>query len=133
MKIIKFRRKVLIGAIVIAAALGYLGYQGFSSGASYYYTVDEFVAQQSSLVNEKTRLNGLVAPGSVEQAGLKLKFDVTNEGGQIKVPVVYEGAVPDSFKAGGEITIEGNLNSSGVFVAQTLMPKCPSKYVPVVN
>lgn len=122
------RPKFLIGGAVIVLALGYLGYQGFMASASYYYKVDEFLAQQSSLVDENVRISGVVTPGSVEQEGLKLNFAVTD--GQQNLPVVYEGAVPDTFKAGREIVIEGQLNSEGIFVAKTLMPKCPSKYVP---
>lgn len=125
----KHRWKLLVAVLVIVLALGYLGYKGFTSAASYYYTVEEFTAQEGTFVNESVRVTGLVAPGSIEQKGLSLKFDVTD--GQQSLPVVYEGAVPDSFKAGGEITIEGQLNSEGTFVAKTLMPKCPSKYAPV--
>lgn len=129
MRKIKLRRKLLIAVLVVVLALGYLGYKGFTSAATYYYSVDEFLARKSSFVNEIVRVSGTVAPGSIQQNGLTLRFDVAD--GQQSLPVVYEGAPPDTFKAGGDITIEGKLNSSGTFVAKTLMPKCPAKYVPV--
>ncbi|MBI2830604.1 MAG: cytochrome c maturation protein CcmE, partial [Chloroflexi bacterium] len=44
---------------------------------------------------------------------------------------VYKGSdIPDTFKPGAEIVIEGTLDASGVFQARKLMPKCPSRYAP---
>ncbi len=124
----KTRRKLLIGVIIIVIAIGFLAYRGLASSMSYYYKVDELLSQKTTLVDENVRLFGTIAPGTIEQNGLKLAFAVTD--GQQNVPVVYEGAVPDTFKSGREITIEGRLNQDGVFVATVLMPKCPSKYIP---
>ena len=46
----------------------------------------------------------------------------------LTLPVVYKGAVPDTFKAGAEVIVEGGLQPDGRFMAKTLMTKCPSKY-----
>ena len=47
------------------------------------------------------------------------------------VPVVYRGSVPDLFKTGRDVVVDGT-NRNGVFVAKrnTLVTKCPSKYSP---
>ena len=42
--------------------------------------------------------------------------------------VSYSGAVPDTFKAGAEVIVEGGMGPEGRFAAKTLMTKCPSKY-----
>ena len=42
--------------------------------------------------------------------------------------VVYRGQVPDTFKAGAEVIVEGGMSPEGRFKAKTLMTKCPSKY-----
>ena len=125
-------RKFLIGGLVVFLALGYLGYTGFTGTATYYYTVSELLAQGNSIYGENLRVNGQVAPGSVEQesAGFTLRFVIGGIDGEKSLPVVYQGVVPDSFRVGSEIVVEGYLNSDGVFQAHTLMPKCPSKYVP---
>jgi cytochrome c-type biogenesis protein CcmE len=49
----------------------------------------------------------------------------------VSVPVVYTGTVPDLFKVGREIVVDGRLEH-GRFVAipNTLVTKCPSKYSP---
>jgi cytochrome c-type biogenesis protein CcmE len=60
-----------------------------------------------------------------------LRFRLRDVEGNTSVPVVYRGSVPDLFKVGREVRVEGRLQS-GVFVAKrdTLRTKCPSKYTP---
>jgi cytochrome c-type biogenesis protein CcmE len=41
--------------------------------------------------------------------------------------VDFRGAVPDTFKPGAEVIVEGGFKGE-VFHASTLMTKCPSKY-----
>ena len=124
------KKRFLFGGIIVFIAIGYLGYMGFQSSATYYYTVSELMKQGSSIYGQNVRVNGLVYPGSVEQepGSLTLKFTLT-EGGR-SLPVIYHGAVPDIFKADSEVVIEGYLNSDGVFQSGEIMTKCPSRYVP---
>ena len=126
------KKKFLIGGIILFIALGYLGYTGFVSSATYYYEVNELMEQESSIYGENVRVNGQVAPGSVEQEaqGTMLRFTMIDVDGEESLPVVYQGVVPDTFKVGNEVVVEGQLNPDGIFQAHTLMPKCPSKYVP---
>jgi len=114
--------------IIVLAAVGYLGYKAFSASATYYYTVSEFSAQQSSFPDKSVRVSGNVSDGSIERQGTTLKFTLTD--GQNSLPVVFTGVIPDSFKEGGEAVVQGKLNSEGVFEARTLLAKCPSKYEP---
>ena len=60
-----------------------------------------------------------------------LRFRLQDVKGTATVPVVYRGTVPDMFKVGREVRLEGRLQS-GVFVAKrdSLRTKCPSKYTP---
>ncbi len=124
------KKKFLIGGIIVFIAISYLAYTGFQSAATYYYTVSEVAEQGSSIYGERVRVNGLVAPGSLEQepGSFTLKFTIT-EGGE-SLPVVYQGVAPDTFKVGNEVVVEGSLNQEGIFRATTIMAKCPSKYVP---
>ena len=47
------------------------------------------------------------------------------------VRVLYRGSVPDLFKPGRDIVIDGRLRN-GIFVAEpgSMITKCPSKYAP---
>jgi len=61
-----------------------------------------------------------------------LRFALRDIGGKgVSVPVVYHGQVPDLFKTGRHVVVDGTLRN-GVFVAKpgTLVTKCPSKYAP---
>jgi len=123
-------KKFLIGGITVFLAIGYLVFMGFQDSTTYYYTVSELMEQGSSIYDENVRVKGQVAPGSVEQeaAGRILRFTIID--GEESLSVTYQGAVPDTFKAGAEVVIEGQFNSNGIFQAHTLMPKCPSRYEP---
>ena len=60
-----------------------------------------------------------------------LRFRLRDVEGTKSIPVVYRGSVPDLFRSGRDIHVEGRLQN-GVFVAtpNTLVTKCPSKYAP---
>jgi cytochrome c-type biogenesis protein CcmE len=60
-----------------------------------------------------------------------LHFVLRDIDGTARVPVVYRGSVPDLFRTGRHVYMQGQLRN-GVFVAapNSLVTKCPSKYVP---
>ena len=124
------RKRFLIGGTIILIALTYLGYAGFQSSATYYYTVSELLGQGNTIYGQNVRVNGQVAPDSIEQKSgdLDLKFNVV-EGGKT-LAVSYRGTVPDTFKSGVDVVVEGQLNPTGLFRASTVLTKCPSKYTP---
>ena len=67
--------------------------------------------------------------GDAHAAGLRFKLrDVK---GTTTVPIMYKGSVPDLFRSGRDVVVDGKLRN-GVFVAvpDTLVTKCPSKYQP---
>ena len=126
------RKKFLIGGMVVFLAIAFLGYQGFTGAATYYYEVSELLDQGSLIYDENVRVNGQVAPNSLEQESIGgiLRFTLIAIDGGESLPVVYQGIVPDTFKAGNEVIVEGYLNSDDVFQGHTLMSKCASRYVP---
>ncbi len=67
--------------------------------------------------------------GDAHAAGLR--FRLRDVKGKTTVPVVYKGSVPDLFKTGRDVVVDGRLRN-GVFIAvrDTLITKCPSKYQP---
>jgi cytochrome c-type biogenesis protein CcmE len=70
------------------------------------------------------------SPGG-DPHGSGLRFRLRDVDGGNSVPVVYRGSVPDLFRAGRSVRVEGELRN-GVFVGKpdTLLTKCPSKYTP---
>ena len=59
------------------------------------------------------------------------RFQLRDVKGRTTVTVVYKGSVPDLFKTGNDVVVDGRMRN-GVFVAvpNTLVTKCPSKYQP---
>jgi cytochrome c-type biogenesis protein CcmE len=60
-----------------------------------------------------------------------LRFLIRDRDGTASVPVVYRGSVPDLFRRGREVVVEGRY-VDGTFraVPGSLVTKCPSKYAP---
>jgi cytochrome c-type biogenesis protein CcmE len=127
-----FRKKrFLIAGGILLVALGLLGYRSFMEANTYYSEVSEVLEQDNSLQGENLRVRGEVVPGSVEQEtdSLLIRFDLADVSTEDQLAVVYRGVVPDSFKAGNEVVIEGHLNSETIFEASAIVGKCASRYV----
>ncbi len=80
----------------------------------------------------KVSVAGLVLkPVTGDSHGAGLHFRLRDVKGTATVPVVYKGSVPDLFRAGRDVVVQGHMRN-GVFVAipGTLVTKCPSKYTP---
>ncbi len=124
------RKKFIFVGLIVIVALGYLGFVGFQSAATYYYTVSELMEQESPAYGQTIRVNGRVAPGSVEQEPGSLTMRFTISEGDQSLPVIHQGVVPDAFKVGNEVVVEGYIDQDGIFQSNNIMAKCPSKYVP---
>ncbi|HEY5976740.1 MAG TPA: cytochrome c maturation protein CcmE [Solirubrobacterales bacterium] len=75
-------------------------------------------------------MTGRVVKGSVDRQGEGLRFLVADRDGEgERIPVAYDGVVPDPFRGGREIVLTGAVEG-GVFVGErdTLVTKCPSKF-----
>ena len=75
-------------------------------------------------------LTGVVADDSVAHQGSQLDFEVADrDDPAARIPVTYEGTVPDPFREGREVIVSGTV-TDGTFVAErdSLITKCPSKF-----
>lgn len=123
----RVKKKILVAGVGLTAALAYLAYAGVKAGQSYYLEVDPFLAD-SRYHATSVRLRGKVAEANLTLAegGGGARFDLLGE--TQKIAVTYEGTIPDMFKSGVEVVVEGKLGSDGVFEAKELVTKCASKY-----
>ena len=121
------RTKLLIAALVLVLAVVYLASAGVKEGWVYYKPVDEFLAD-SGYGDARVRLVGSVHEQNVtaNPGQMTAQFDLMGE--TQHVPVVYSGIIPDNFKPGCELVVEGRLDANGVFQADVMMTKCASKY-----
>jgi cytochrome c-type biogenesis protein CcmE len=119
----KIRLVVALSAAVLLAAG--LVYTSFSAGND--------TIQPSDLAGKQGgnyELTGDVTPGSISHTGSTLHFDIADrDDPSAKIPVVYEGQVPDPFRDGREVIVTGTVQD-GTFIADkdSLITKCPSKF-----
>lgn len=123
------KKKYLIGGLILIAALILLGYFGFMGGLTYYYEVAELLEEANSISGQTVRVSGNVADDVVRD-GLEMQFTILDmNDSEISLPVVYNGAVPDTFKVGNQVVVEGEY-TTGIFEAEAIIVKCGSKYIP---
>ena len=117
----------LIGGVAILAAVIYLIFANTQASAVYYMTVSE-LKHCTTCTTQSVRVAGIVQQGSIVQDDQKqlMNFVIT-QGGEA-LPVTYNGVVPDIFRPGIEVVVEGHYTGQGPFQAQTLLAKCPSKF-----
>jgi cytochrome c-type biogenesis protein CcmE len=124
------RRRITIFT-VFAAVIGIIGYliaSGFEdTNVAYYQKVDELKALGVSAEGKSYRVSGQVIAGSVTRAddGLSMTFTIDELGH--KMDVVYHGIIPDTFKEGVGVLVEGQY-ANGRFEAKQIFTKCASKY-----
>src|SRR3712207_2305080 len=122
------RKRRLRFRIALSSALllaGVLAYTSFSAASE---TVTPSALLAGATHGETYELTGTVEPGFVRR-GSSLHFRVRDRAGSASVPVRYEGAIPDAFRARREVIVDVRREGSG-FVGErdSLITKCPSKF-----
>ncbi len=120
----------LAALLLFLGGVGYLVFSGFSENSVYFLNVAEAkAASPDRLIS--ARLFGTVAGEGIkkhrDRPGVSFFLEDKDNVSQI-IEVSYSGPVPDTFKAGAEVIVEGGMGPEGRFAAKTLMTKCPSKY-----
>lgn len=120
----------VIALILFLGGVGYLTFTGLSENSVYFLNVSEAKAVTPDKL-QSARLFGTVADYDISKPsngpGVNFKLEDKDNSKEI-IQVNYIGAVPDTFKAGAEVIVEGGMTNDGFFKAKTLMTKCPSKY-----
>ncbi|MBA2463090.1 MAG: cytochrome c maturation protein CcmE [Actinobacteria bacterium] len=69
--------------------------------------------------------------GDAHAGGLRFQLRDIRGGARERVTVLYRGSVPDLFRPGRDVVVDGQLrNGTFVAVPGSLITKCPSKYAP---
>ncbi len=113
----KKRKWVPVMAIALAVVLSYTIFSLVSHSGIDNLTVSEFMLQADSFSNKQVRVEGKIAPGSIDwDDNSKTMQFVLTDGGE-NLSVVYKGIVSDNFKPGGDLVVEGKYGSDAVFQA----------------
>lgn len=144
--------KFLIGGVLIVAAVVLLVVTSLKGNAQYYLTVDELVAGKAAQ-GSNVRVSGVVLGDTIQYdpRTLNLTFTIANIPGDndkiealgglatvlheasldpnaTHLQVKYNGAQPDLLTNEAQAIMTGSLGEDGVFYADELLLKCPSRY-----
>jgi cytochrome c-type biogenesis protein CcmE len=147
------RAKFFIGGLLIVAAVVYLIASSLQSSSQYFLTVKELQDKGAAITGRDVRVSGAIIGDSIQYDAktLTLRFTVANipgdqkvideQGGLAKVlhaavtdkaaprlQVVYQGVKPDLMRDEAQAIMTGKMGSNGVFTANELLLKCPTKY-----
>jgi cytochrome c-type biogenesis protein CcmE len=147
------RAKFIIGGLLIVAAVVYLVVSSTQAAAQYYLTIDEMLIRADEVSDRAIKLAGAVDGDTVsyDTETLTLAFTMANVpadldeieagGGLAKVlhdalrnpeasrlPVVYVGPKPDLLRHEAQAIVTGYMGDDGVFYADELLLKCPTRY-----
>ena len=126
-------RFLILGAVVVLA-LGYMIYSAFPGNALYFLTVGEFIERDSVHDGRMVRVSGILVDGSFLREGNSTlgHFSLTDKDPGLvnqQLRASYQGIMPDLFfNPHSEIILQGAYGEGGIFQAQDILVKCPSKY-----
>jgi len=145
--------KFVIGGLLIVAAIIYLVVTNLHSTAQYFYTVDEIKSKGQSVMGKSLRASGAVIGDSItfDSKTLKITFTMANVSNDTKdieaagglaqvlhdavlnpkasrLQVVYVGPKPDLLQNEAQAIVTGKLGDDGIFYADELLLKCPTRY-----
>lgn len=145
--------KFMIGGMLILGAVVFLIWSSTAATSEYFLTIEELNAKGSKIVDKNVRVSGAVLGDTIQydSQNLILTFDVAHvpgdnaeieaQGGLAEVlhqavmdpsrermKVVYDGVMPDLLRNEAQAIMTGHLGEDGVFYADELLLKCPTKY-----
>ena len=123
------RRLTLIGvALGIVAFAAALALYALRDNIVFFYGPSELL-EKNVAAGAHLRIGGLVKPGSlVKSDGEKAAFTITDNAHDVAVS--YQGLLPDLFREGQGVVVEGVLAGPGVFQAETVLAKHDERYMP---
>ena len=124
----KKKIRIAISFAVVSGLLVWLVVTGFKGNMQYYIGIKEAKGMSSSEYQKGFRVKGTLVSGSLvkQTNSLEVRFLLEENGEQLEVR--YSKELPDTFKDGAEVLVEGKFTEAGYFDATMLMAKCPSKY-----
>jgi cytochrome c-type biogenesis protein CcmE len=118
----------LVIALSVAAILAvFLLYTSIAGGGTPSVSPSELEGR-----TEQVSLTGVVVgpvTGDAHAGGMRFRVRDIKGGSTETVPVLYRGSVPDQFKVGRDLVVDGSLrNGTFLAVSGSMVTKCPSKY-----
>ncbi len=145
--------KFMLGFLLILAAVAVLVISATQNNATYLMTVEELLKRQQEIGDRPVKLSGAVLGDTIQEdpRTLTIRFtivhipgdnaEINRMGGLAQVlhdavenpdlprlEVEYHGVRPDLLKNEAQAIVTGKLDQNGVFQAEELLLKCPTRY-----
>lgn len=120
-------------AVIVLSLLALVAYSS-EKMSLYYLTVPELEARETEFADTRFKLAGKVVPGSIirRDGNRTVEFEIRDPSDENTAPntrtIRYSGVLPDTFRDGADVVLEGAMGPNGIFTAETMLAKCPSKY-----
>ena len=124
------RSTYILALALFLSGIGYLAYAGLSDGTMPFVNVSEALNTPQGKL-DKAKLFGTVSADGLifkdNRLGARFQLmDKDNAG--LTLWIDYQGALPDTFREGAEVIVEGRMLKPAEFNATSVITKCPSKY-----
>jgi cytochrome c-type biogenesis protein CcmE len=120
--------KFAVGSAVIVLTLSYLAYSGYQESKTYYHTVPELYSMKDNAYDKRLQVSGDVIAGSIKRDGKIVTFVIGAEPQTLQVKYVGKDPLPDTLIDRATAMATGRMGRDGVFVADSMLAKCASKY-----
>jgi cytochrome c-type biogenesis protein CcmE len=124
----KHKRLVFVGlGLGVLAVAVLLVLNALEDSVVFFHSPTEVTEQRVS-TDRRLRIGGLVEQGTVQRGGgAEVRFRVTDLANTVAVS--YTGILPDLFREGQGVVVEGRIRD-GVLVADQVLAKHDEKYMP---
>jgi cytochrome c-type biogenesis protein CcmE len=119
---VSFGLALLGGAVALALV-------ALQDTVTFFFTPSQ-AAERSIAAGQRVRLGGLVEEKSIKKLedGVSTEFRVTDRAKAVTVR--YKGVLPDLFREGQGVVVQGAFQPDGSFVASTVLAKHDENYIP---
>ncbi|HEY8160910.1 MAG: cytochrome c maturation protein CcmE [Methylocystis sp.] len=121
------RLTLIFGALTALGLAAGLMLFALRDNIVFFYTPSE-LAQKQVAPGARLRIGGLVKEGSVVRNGKDVAFTVTDKTKDLGV--AYTGLLPDLFREGQGVVVDGLLQPDGKFKADSVLAKHDERYMP---
>ncbi len=122
---------ILVGVGLTLALILY----ALRSSIDLFYTPGEIIygkreTQQLPEVGQRLRVGGMVMPGTVVRDPDSLKVTFTVYDAEAEIDVSYDGILPDLFREGQGVVVQGELEENNHVLAKEVLAKHDENYTP---
>jgi len=124
--------KIGVVLVLLGGAVAFLLF-GSSAQDAFVYSklVNEVMVDPGQFAGRELRVEGELKNGSVQFREQPCEWRFVLSKGEHEMPVQFpQCVVPDTFRDGMgiSVTVQGQLGADGAFLANQVVPRCPSKY-----